>query len=295
MALEVKWDLVEGGEIEQHAASGKRIVRSGFVKGITTATVTSSKLALPKLIDNLIGLGLCPNFGDIYDPLYPNYRCVFRNVRGVSGNGSMARIFAHFETSRGGTPFETFAIEDSSTPTLEPATIFPGIAKPLRCSLSTAAPTYGSSPPESEISITVALPRSLRTLIIYGLFADRPSVSVLGALNTVNNATWQGLGKARWKCDAIKCAYSNRDGLYRVTAGFLTKGDGLGDDWSTYEIPIDPRDGKRARPDQAKLADEYNKPYEYAVMSDRNSIFHAGLMPLRNFTAIFGNEFSIGD
>lgn len=290
MAITIDWDQVNGAELDQHVSSGQRIVRSGFVKGLTT-TVTTPKLAMLAVM-NVTGV---PQFGEIYDAAYPQYRCVYRVVRGIeSTGGRMARIFAHYETALGGTPIETFSAEDGATLSSEPTTVFPGQTKQLLCSTTSTSPNYSATTHAADDRpITANYPRSLRSLVLAGLFANKPSIVTLNATNSVNNATWQGLGIGRWRCEGVRASYSNRDGLYRVTAGFLSKGDGLGDDWSTYEIPIDPKTGQPVRVDQAILTAEQNKPYVNAIMSDKNSLWHVGLYTTRNFSAIFGDNFGV--
>lgn len=296
MALSSVWDTVSDAQLEQSLASGGRLVRTGIVKGLTTA-IAPSKKALFAVVNTAPGISA---LGDPFDVDIPSYICVYTVARGVPNTkGTMARVWQHFETpGGGGTPLERFAAEDSITLSSEPTSVFPGTGKQLRCSLTGTSPSYaptnGRPSADTDRPITANYPRTLRSLVLYGLFADRPPLAVADAVNTVNSATWQGLGAGRWRCEGARVRYSSRDGMYAVTCGFLTKGSGAGQDWTTYEVPR-LSTGEPAAVKSSDLATLYAAPYQNAVRSDKNAIFAAGLYETRNFTSIFGNDFPIGD
>jgi hypothetical protein len=290
VAISIVWDQIEGAELEQSVANGRRLVLSGYVTGITTA-VTTAKMAM---IDAITAADGRAALGAAYDPTLTTYRCMYRVFRAIPGtSGTKGRIFAHFETPQGGTPFETFAAEDLVSLVAEPTGVFPGTAKQLRCSLTSTSPNYTTdTPATTDRPIIANYPRTMRSLVLYGLFASRPSVTVKNAANKVNSATWQGLGAGYWRCEGPRVRYSNSDGMYAVSVGFLNKGEGTGEDWSTYEIPRK-ADGTLGTVKDSILTTLYAQAYQYGIRSDKDGVWKAGLYKTANFSAIFGDNFNL--
>jgi hypothetical protein len=295
MAMESVWNLAADGQVEDSLRGRKRLVMHGLVKGITSATVTSSKLALLDVLADAPGM---PQIGDELDPAYPNYFCVHRHAQAVrNSGGSMAWVWAHYETlGGGGVPLERFSAEDVTNLVAEPTSVFPGTAEQLLCSINDTAPVYEDGELFSnERPIIANYPRVMRALILYGLFTDKPSAAMLNAANKVNDAEWQSLGVGRWLCQGARVRYSNLDGMYAVSVGFLTKGDGRGQDWATYVVPR-LSDGQLAKVDSDTLSDLYDQDYEYGKMNDTNGCAKYGFYQTAPFGEIFlGDDFPIGD
>lgn len=290
------WDTVSDAELQQSLLGQSRIVRTGIVKGLTNL-VTTSKTALFDALADAPDIAL---LGDPFEPDdYPNYLCVHRVARGIPNTGGqMVRVWLHYETpGGGGTPLERFAAEDVTTLIAEPTGVFPGTAKQLRCSLNSTAPNYETDTVDATLQdrpIIANWPRAMRALILYGLFSDRPSSAVLNAKNKVNGNDWQGLGTGYWRCEGARARYSSRDGMYAVSVGFLSKGDGPGEDWSTYEVPR-LQDGTLATVKTSVLEALYDADYAYGVQNDKNSVWKAGLYKTLSFSSVFGDDFPIGD
>lgn len=288
MAIEVVWDTVEDAEASDSLRDQDRIVRTAFVKGIDIAAVMSSKLALMKVLEDTPDI---PDLGDQFDVAYPNYFCMHRVARGIPNTGgSMARLWVHYETpGGGGTPIERFAAEDSTVLVAAPTQKVTGTGVPLLVSSTGDAPDIGEA---TTTLVTSTAPRVMRSLVLYGLFSDRPSTSVLAASNKVNNGTWQGGAAGYWRCEGPRVRYSSRDGMYAVSVGFLTKMD---EDWSTYEFAKDPTTGLFIKPDEGILSGLLSAPYAQGVQHDTDGILKVGHYETYNFASTFGVSFPIGD
>lgn len=294
MALETIIDTVTDGEIAQGILDGGRVVRTGIIKGMTIATVNAPSVAL------MNALALAPNVPTLGSVLgggaAANYVCIYRTARGIPNTGgSMARFWAHYETpGGGGTPLERFAVEDVTNLIAEPIGVFPGTAQQLRVSLTSTAPDYtNDSPPDDDRPVTANYPRVMRSLVLYGLFSNRPSSAVLNSANCVNDDFWQGLPQGYWRCEGARVRYSSRDGLYAVSVGFLTKGEGDGRDWSTYVVPRK-SDGTLATVKSDVLGTLYGQDYAPGIANDTDGIGKFGFYDTANFSAIFGDDFPIG-
>lgn len=292
MPLVLKLDLAKDAEIEQSLLNGFALTRVGIVSGITSA-VTTSQLALIDILNNAPGM---PQLGDFLSAGHHEYVCLHRIARPVQNtSGQKAWVWIRYETpGGGGTPLERFAAEDVANLVAEPSDVFPGTAQQIRCSTTATAPQYTSlTPPDTDRPVKVNWPRVMRGLVLYGLFANRPSGNVLNATNCVNDGTWQGLDRGYWRCEGPRVRYSSRDGMYAVSVGFSTKGAGRGRDWSTYEIARS-ADGTQAGVKTSDLIDAYNEQYEYGLRNDVNGFWKGGLYELANFSQIFGDSFPIG-
>ncbi len=293
MALALKLDTIKDAEVQQSLRTQSRLVRTGFLSGITPALFTDKKTALIKAMETAPGIPLLADQLDATN--YPQYRCVFRIARPIpSTGGQCAWVYLHYETpNTSGTPLERFAAEDVTTLVSEATNVFPGTAQQLLCSTDDTLPVYdaGGALFANERPITANYPRVMRALVLYGLFADRPNTSVRKAANKVNDAEWAGLPKGYWRCEGPRVRYSNRDGMYAVSVGFLAKGDedDEGADWTTYEVPRG-ADGSLLKVDSDDLQDLYDGDYEYGVRSDTNGLWAGGLYKLWDFGAVFGDE-----
>lgn len=291
MAYTLLLDTVTDAEVQDSLRTRSRFVRTGIVGGLTTA-VTSSTLALLDAVSVTPGM---PAKGSILHASYPQYILQHRVARGIENTkGTKARVWLHYETlGGGGTPMERFAAQDTTSLSVEPRQTLPGTLKPFLLSMNNTAVNYTTDPqPANVVTVTSSHPREYRALILFGLFADRPNISVLDAANCVNNATWQGLAKGYWRCGGPDVRYSSRDGMYAITVGFMTKGD---QDWSTYEFGRDPITGKLATPTTTIMDVLRAQTYVNDVVYAKNGVLKYGGYPLANFATIFGTSFPIGD
>lgn len=293
MAISITWDQVADAQVEQHVRNGTRIVRVGLVEGLTSAVTTSSK-AILDAVGHFGGAFAASLAFGFQHPDYTDALLTFRVARAVeNAGGTKARVWAHFETpGNGGAPIERFAIRDTGTLIAEPTEVAPGTAKQLICSTTSSSPNYDhATQRDTERPITANFPRNMRAIQLYGLFADRPPLALLNAGNTVNHATWQGRGRGYWRMDPPDVTWSSRDGLYRVSVSALSKGTRKGEDWSTYEIPIDPATGHKTKVADTDLQALYNQSYEPGLRSDKNGIWKWGFYEVSNLSALLGDTF----
>jgi hypothetical protein len=288
MAIELIWDTVQDAEVQQSLNNGDTIVRTALAKGVEADVATPSSALLVALAS--VGV---PLLGDVH-PNQASALCIHRIARGVGGG--LVRLWIHYvRPGGGGAPIERFAADDSVVLQNEPMSVFPGTAKQLRCSTTDTAPDpEAADPPATDRPITANYPATVRALVLYGLFADRPSNAVKNSARKVNSATWQGLPRGYWRCEGPQVHYSSRDGMYIITVGFLNKGEEQGEDWSTYEIARS-QSGEPAKVKDSILAARYAENYEYGVRWNKDGLFKAGFYRTSNFSATFGDSFPIGD
>lgn len=288
MPLSVTWDIMDGGEIAAHVRSGGRIVRVGHVRGITS-TSTTAPTALPDI------LAFAPAYGEPYpDPRYSSFVVVYVTARGIPGTrGTMARLYVHYESPRlaGAAPIESFAIEDVTTLVAEPTQVIPGTLTPMLVNLETDEPDPDADPQPATVKmVTATYPRTYRAVVLYGLFNTRPSTTIRYAANCVNHSTWEGLPRGYWRCEGPRVRYSNRDGLFAVSVGFLSKGDQPGEDWSTYSFARDDL-GEYVKPTETLMNTLKAQDYEFGKRWSTRGVYKAGLYRTANFSAIFGDTF----
>lgn len=288
MPLETILDTVQDAEVQQSLHQGSRFIRTGIVKGLTLAD-TTSKLALLAALDDAPDM---PDIGEQLDDEYPEFFLMFRTARGIDGTkGTMARVWLHYETLRGGgIPVERFTVRDTGYLIAEPTNVFPGTAKQLLCSTTSSSPDYDGTQRATDRPITANWPRNQRVLQLVGLFADRPPLALLNAGNTVNHAEWQSRPRGYWRMDPPDVQWSDATGMYRVGVDVMSKGIRPGEDWSTYEIPIDPNTGHQVKVADSVLAALYAQTYELGVRNDKNGVWKGGFYPVSNLSSLLGDE-----
>lgn len=239
------------------------------------------------LIEALESSGM-PQIGEALSPTRTDLTCKNHYVKPLDGPGitygNIARVRILFETSRliGPTPIETFAVEDTTNLGSGTTQLLPYALTPLK--------VYGNAEDDDPENgpkdiATIGLPIPMRSIVLYGLFEERPSEDILSVTRHVNHAEWQGLPKGYWLCSGPRTRWSNLDEMYRVSVAFTTKQE---EDWSEYQILRDPDTGRPWPVDDELVEGLKEDEYEFGINHQYDGILKVGPFRAANFTSIFG-------
>lgn len=274
--MPLKLDTVDGAEGE---------VRKGLKRVVRGAVITDMDVSVPaEVIPRAMTYPGLPNMGSSLSSSYPTYRLARIIPRAARGKIVFLRLVYEDESTPGGgggPVFETFSVEDVTTLASGSTQLLPGDLTPLRVSLTGTDTEADLAAGETA---TMSYPVPMRSLVLYGLFATRPSVSLLHAMRYVNGATWMGLPKGYWLLSGVSVRYSNVQEGFAVTCTTTTKTE---EDWSSYNSVRGP-DNKHIRVPEAETTMLRNQTYEYGIRYKKYGLLKAGPFRLQNFSALFG-------
>lgn len=265
-------DTVEGCEAE---------IAKGLIRTNRGAVVKNLDVTEPReVLLRAMGMPGMPIRGDMLSPRYPNVTLDRIAVRAVRGRIALFRlVYQQLTALPDGV--ESFAIEDVTTLSTGTTQFLPGTLKQLRVS-------YTDTETESDLAAgdtaTISFPVPMRSLILWGMFSQRPPLSVLGAMRRVNDSVWMGLPKGFWLFSGVRVQWSNRDNRYRVTCTVTTKSE---EDWSSYSGIRGP-DGKWMRVPQAIIDRYRDQDYDYGIRNQSSGLLKVGPFKLVNMRAVFG-------
>jgi hypothetical protein len=206
-----------------------------------------------------------------------NYRC-----EGVAEDSDAIRIRVVF-----GTP--TFQRVQGIPWIIENDTSFEMVSSQVDPVDGTPIELLWISPDDTTVKakdvMTYSYPQSIRRVTLSGILRFDELVKVRKAIARRVNATpWSGLGKGFWRCVRVSDRVILGQKLTQVRLDIDTRED---EDWSTYGILKDQRDGKyKANPSVAKKLRKAE--YKYGVQNTTGGVAKVGPYKPADFTSALG-------
>lgn len=132
---------------------------------------------------------------------------------------------------------------------------------------------------------TYTYPQDIRRVTLTGILRFDELIKVRKAIaRKVNAQAWSGLGVGFWRCSNVSDRVILGQQLTQVRIDIDTKEN---EDWSTYLILKDQRDGKyKADPEKAKKMRK--APYKFGVQNGTGGVAKVGPYRTANFASAFG-------
>lgn len=265
-------DTVSGAEIDSDIGSG-RIVRTGMIHHVVLPSgSTPTQYAMSDAI-NLAGM---PQKGDAWDSgNYSDWFLKRHIIRAVTAQTYTVMLIYEFRGLR--------IVQDSTT-LVGMTTDYDPIQK-KQLIVIYQPPNSGSNVlPSRTKAGEFPWQQPLRHLTIQQTVPYEAQSNVIGAIKTVNNATWQGYAKGFWLVTGLTGESMDNGLTFTYSATFSTWIDR---DWSLYKYFVNP-DGVKILIPPTVVAALINAAYVQDQTNDNHGITKWGPFATSDFPAIFG-------